>query len=149
MFTPSTKILERYANVLVNFALGGGAGIKPGEVVLLCVPECARPMLQPLHDAVLKSGGHPVIDIIPDGLQRSFFENANDDQILYRPMKRMLATVEDCNHRLYMIAEHEKYELSGIDSEKMMKRFATVKPYREAMQKKEKEGKVTWTLRLY
>lgn len=149
MYTPQTKILERYADVLVNFALGGGSGIKPGDVVLLCVPECARPMLQPLHDAVLKSGGHPVVDIIPDGLQRSFFQLANDEQINYRPMKRLLGTVEDCDHRLYMIAEHEKYELAGIDGGKVMNRFKTIKPYREAMQKKENEGNFTWTLGLY
>lgn len=66
MYTPPTHILDRYADVLINFALGGGAGIKAGDVVLLCVPECARPMLQPLHDAVLRSGGHPVVDIVPD-----------------------------------------------------------------------------------
>ena len=149
MYTPSTFILSRYADVLVNFALGGGEGIKPGEVVLLCVPECARPMLQPLHDAVLKSGGHPVIYIIPDGLQRSFFQYWNDEQIAYRPMKRLLATVEDCDHRLYIIAEHEKYELAGISTEKVMNRFKTIKPYREAMQKKENEGRFTWTLGLY
>jgi aminopeptidase len=149
MYTPSTQILERYADILVNFALGGGAGIKAGEAVLLCVPECARPMLQPLHDAVLRSGGHPVVDIIPDGLQRSFFQNANDEQIAYRPMKRLLGTVEDCDHRLYIIAEHEKYELAGIDGGKVMNRFKTIKPYREAMQKKENEGKFTWTLGLY
>lgn len=149
MYTPNTKILERYADVLVNFALGGGSGIKAGEVVLLCVPECARPMLQPLHDAVLRAGGHPVVDIIPDGLQRSFFTLANHDQINYRPMKRLLGTVEDCDHRLYMIAEHEKYELAGIDGSKVMNRFKTIKPYREAMQKKENEGKFTWTLGLY
>ena len=149
MYTPQTNILERYADVLINFALGGGAGIKAGDVVLLCVPECARPMLQPLHDAVLKSGGHPVVDIIPDGLQRSFFQLANDEQINYRPMKRLLGTVEDCDHRLYMIAEHEKYELAGIDGSKVMNRFKTIKPYREAMQKKENEGNFTWTLGLY
>lgn len=149
MYQPSSTILNRYADVLINFALGGGAGIKAGEVVLLCVPECARPMLQPLHDAVLKSGGHPVVDIIPDGLQRSFFQNANDEQIAYRPMKRLLGTVEDCDHRLYIIAEHEKYELAGIDGGKVMNRFKTIKPYREAMQKKENEGKFTWTLGLY
>jgi len=149
MYTPSSTILRNYADVLINFALGGGTGIKPGEVVLLCVPECARPMLQPLHDAVLKSGGHPIIDIIPDGLQRSFFEHANDTQIEYRPMKRLLGTVEDCDHRLYIIAEHEKYELAGINTEKVMNRFKTIKPYREAMQKKENEGRFTWTLGLY
>ncbi len=48
-----------------------------------------------------------------------------------------------------MIAEHEKYELAGIDGSKVMNRFKTIKSYREAMQKKENEGKFTWTLGLY
>ncbi len=48
-----------------------------------------------------------------------------------------------------MIAEHEKYELAGIDGEKIMRRMATMKPYRDAMNKKENEGKFTWTLGLY
>ncbi|MCB9807539.1 aminopeptidase [Candidatus Peribacteria bacterium] len=106
-------------------------------------------MLQPLHDAVLRAGGHPLIDIMPDGLQRSFFEKANEDQINYRPMKRLLGTVEDIDHRLVIIAEAEKYELAGINTENVMKRFATIKPYRKALNDKEHDGKLTWTLGLY
>ncbi|HXY17811.1 MAG TPA: hypothetical protein VEH48_00085 [Candidatus Nitrosopolaris sp.] len=37
-FTPSEEILDKYAKVLVNFALGGSKGIKPGEVVYLQSP---------------------------------------------------------------------------------------------------------------
>lgn len=146
---PSTLILQRYADVLINFALGNGTWIKPGDVVLLSVPECARPLLAPLHDTVLKSGGNPVVEIIPDGLQRSFFQNANESQLLYRPMQRLLGTVADIDHRLYIIAEDEKYELSGIDGEQIMKRFATIKPYREALNDKEHQGKLSWTLGMY
>jgi hypothetical protein len=29
MYTPSQEILEKYANVMVNFALWGGNGINP------------------------------------------------------------------------------------------------------------------------
>ncbi len=75
------------------------------------MPECARPLLKPLHDTVLQSGGHPVVEIVPDGLQRSFFQHANESQLLYRPMQRLLGTVADIDHRLYIIAEEEKYEL--------------------------------------
>ncbi len=149
MFLPSSSTLSRYADILVNFALGGGTGIKKNDIVLLCVPECARPILPHLHDTVLQSGGHPIVEIIPDGLQRHFFEQANDEQIDYRPMKRLLGTVEDCDHRLYIIAEQEKYELAGIDGAKVMRRLKTIQPYREAMQKKENEGNFTWTLGLY
>ena len=33
MYKPSQKILDKYADVLVNFALNSGAGVKKGEVV--------------------------------------------------------------------------------------------------------------------
>lgn len=79
------------------------------------MPECARPILKPLHDAVLQAGGHPIIDLIPDGLQRSFYQQANDSQLLYRPLQRLLGTVSDIDHRLFIIAEEEKYELLGIE----------------------------------
>ena len=32
-FTPSQQVLERYADVLINFALGGGEGIAVGTAV--------------------------------------------------------------------------------------------------------------------
>jgi hypothetical protein len=32
-YTPSKQILDKYADVMVNFALGGGKGIKKGDVV--------------------------------------------------------------------------------------------------------------------
>lgn len=98
---------------------------------------------------MLKSGGHPVVDIVPDGLQRSFFHLANDEQMNFRPMKRLLATVDECDHRLFIIAEHEKYELAGIDGARVMNRYKTIRPFREAIQKKENAGKLTWTLGLY
>ncbi len=90
-----------------------------------------------------------MVEIVPDGLQRSFFQHANESQLLYRPMKKLLGTVEDIDHRLYIIAEAEKYELSGIDSAQIMSRFATIQPYRGALQDKEHQGKLSWTLGLY
>jgi len=38
-YQPSEEILKKYADVLVNYALGGGVGVKAGEVVQLRVPE--------------------------------------------------------------------------------------------------------------
>ena len=61
----SDAILEKYARVLIDFALGSGNGIKPKEVVFLQVPECAKPMLVHLRRAVLKSGGFPIIEYVP------------------------------------------------------------------------------------
>ena len=43
-YIPSGRTLERYAAVLVDFALGGGEGIKQGETVRVTAPECAKPL---------------------------------------------------------------------------------------------------------
>jgi aminopeptidase len=65
-FTPSQKVLERYAHVLVNFALNNGKGIKKGDVVRLVCHEYAKPLYRELRKAVLKSGGHIVGNFLPD-----------------------------------------------------------------------------------
>ena len=55
-YTPSQQVLERYADVLINFALGGGAGIKRGDVVRIVAHEAAKPLYVELHRAVWRAG---------------------------------------------------------------------------------------------
>ncbi len=43
-YTPPQQILDKYAKVLVNFALGGGKGIKKGDVIYLQSPLSALPL---------------------------------------------------------------------------------------------------------
>jgi aminopeptidase len=149
MYVPSFKILEKYADVLVNFALGGGAGIKKGDVVFLQVPESAKPLLKALRIAVLKSGGNPIINYIPDDFSRDFFGYANDEQIKFFPAKYLKGKVDEMDHVLSVIAETNKYELKGIDPKKIMLSNLSRKPYIDWQNEKEHEGKMTWTLGLY
>src|SRR5689334_14442529 len=58
--------IERYADLLVNWALGGGDGIKPGEVVQLIAPESAKPLYLEVCRAVWRAGGHVLGDYLPD-----------------------------------------------------------------------------------
>ncbi len=149
MYTPSPEILKKYADILVKFALRSGRGCQAGDVVLLQVPECAKPILGPLQLAVLEAGGHPLIQYLPDGLSRQFYLHANDEQLIYNPTQRLLGTVNDVTHSVSIIAEDDKHELEGIDSKKMMARLQAMKRYREARQAKEGRGEFTWTLALY
>ena len=146
---PPQKILERYADVLVNFALGGGTGIKKGEVVFLQVSECAKPMLRELQIAVLKAGGHFISQFLPDDMGRLFYEYANEEQINFFPDKYLKARVEQMDHFLMILSETDKHELKGIDPKKIMQRSAVFKPYMDWRHKKEGDGKLTWTLALY
>jgi aminopeptidase len=148
-YLPAKKILAKYADVLVNFALNSGAGVKKGEVVLLQVPESAKPMLMELYRAVLKAGAHPIIQYIPDGMSREFFNLANPEQISFFPAKYLKGKVEEMDHSIYMIADTDKHELEGIDPKMIMEKSLSQKPYVDWRNKKENAGKFTWTLGLY
>ncbi len=149
MYKPSKKIIEKYADVLVNFALNSGQGIKPGEVILLQVPESAKPMLITLQKAVLKAKGHPIIQYIPEGMSRDFFNFANTEQVNFFPAKYLKGKIEEIDHAIMIIADTDKHELEGIDPKMIMEKSKAFKPYMDWRNKKENEGKFTWTMGLY
>lgn len=149
MFTPPKKVLEKYADVLINFALNSGKGIKKGEVVFLQVPESAKPILKTLRIAVLKSGGHPITQYLPDDLTKDFYDYASDEQIKFFPSKYLKGRVEEMDHVVSIIAESNKYELKDVDPKKIMLSGISAKPYMDWRHEKENKGKLTWTLGLY
>lgn len=149
MYHPSKKILEKYADVLVNYALNSGKGVKKGEVVLLQVPESAKPMLVVLQKAVLKAGAHPIIQYLPDGMSREFYKLANQEQIKFFPAKYLKGRIDEIDHSIFMIADTDKHELEGIDPKMIMDKSLAFKPYMDWRNKKENAGKFTWTLGLY
>ena len=88
MYQPSQKILEKYADVLVNFALGGGEGIKKGETVRLTVYDIAKPFYIELRRAILKAGGNVLSNYLPSdegkiNLEKEFYDLANEEQLKF------------------------------------------------------------------
>lgn len=149
MYKPSDEILKKYADVLIKFALRDGKGVQKGDVVMLQVPESAKPMLIPLQTAVLETGAYPMIHYIPEGVSRSYFEQASEDQILWQPKEYLLERVKTVTHFVSLISTDDKFELKGIDSQKIMAANKSVKFYMDARHEKENAGKLTWTLALY
>lgn len=149
MFVPPRSMLKKYADVLINFALNSGKGIKKGEVVFLQVPECAKPLLRELRIAVLKSGGNPITQYLPDGLTKDFYDYASEDQIKFFPKKFLKGKVNEMNHVVSIIADTNKYELKDVDPKKLMLSGLSSKPYMDWRTEKENKGKLTWTLGLY
>lgn len=149
MYVPDQKILDKYADVLVNFALNRGKGVKKGQVVFLWVQECAKPMLIALRKAVLLAGAHPITEYVPDEISRDFYKYASDDQLKFFPSKLMRSKVDEMDHVISIIADTDKYELKGIDPKKIMLRNQSLKSYKEWRDEKEYAGKMTWTLGMY
>jgi aminopeptidase len=154
MHTPPRHILERYAQVLVNFALNGGKGIKKGEVVHLVCYEAAKPLFMELKRAIYKAGGHVISDYRPDSgdrfpFDRDFFELAKPHQLKFFPRAYARGLVDQVDHSLFVISEVDMHELEGIPPRKIMQRGLAWKPYMDWRREKENAKKYTWTIGMY
>lgn len=148
-YSPPQEILEKYARVLVNFALNSGKGVKKGEVVRLIVSECAKPLYITLRNQILRSGAHSLTFYLPDDVSRSFFELANDEQLKFFPEKYFKGLTDDIDHSIAIISETNLHELEGIDPNKIMLKAKSSKLFKDWLDAKENAGKFTWTLGLW
>lgn len=149
-YIPDKITLERYSDLMINFALNGGKGVKKGETILLQVPQIASSFIKPLQKTALKAGANIIIDIIPnDEVTASFFEHANQEQLNYTPKDFLTSKANQIDHLINVIADDNPSLLKNIDKSKLIKRSQNRKFYREILNKKESEGKFSWTLCLY
>lgn len=149
MYLPSALVLQKYADVLVKFALNSGKGVAEGEVVMCVVPDVAKPFIKPLQRAILECGAHPMIKMLPTGLDKDFFELASDEQLTFFPEKYLKARYDLIDHQIGILAEHDLHELRHTDPKKIIKAAEAKKKVREWRDTKEYAGKFTWTLALY
>ncbi|HWO07746.1 MAG TPA: aminopeptidase [Candidatus Paceibacterota bacterium] len=158
-YTPSETILKRYADVLVNFALNMGKGIKKGDVVRLSATESAKPLFVACYNAIIDAGGHVLTHYAPDdengdmrrnaGFGRYFYERAQPHQINFFPEKYLRGVVDQMDHSLYLLAEKDPHALDGVDPKKIMARGKALKPFMDWRNEKQHAGKFTWTIGMY
>jgi aminopeptidase len=153
-YTPSQEILERYANVLVNFALGGGAGVQRGDVVRVFANESAKPLYVELHRALWRAGCHTLGAYAPDNddrfnLSRDFYELAGEEQIEFFAADYHRGVIDQIDHAVSVIGDVNPHALAGVDPALIMRNGQSMKPAMEWREAKENEGRFTWTLGLY
>jgi aminopeptidase len=153
-YEPKPEILERYASVLVNFALGGGEGVKPGEVVMVSAPESAKPLYVELLRAVTRAGGHVIGNYLADddatyNVARDFYELASEEQLDFFPARYRRGLVDEMDHMVAVICDADMHALEGVPPAKIMRRGASMKQWMQWRTEKENAGRFTWTLGLY
>jgi aminopeptidase len=153
-YTPDSTLLERYASVLVDFALGGGSGIERGDVVRVTAPESAKPLYLELQKAVWRAGGHVIGGFYPDeeqgmGGSNSFFELAADEQLDHFPARYVRGLVDEMDHQVSVIADADPHSLESVDPAKIMRRGEAMRKLLDWRGEKENEGRFSWTLALY
>lgn len=148
-YVPSQLILSRYADVLVNFALGNKEGIVKGEVVQVLVPDIAKPLAIELQKSILKAGGHMLLRLLPTGMDADFYALASEEQLTFFPETHIKTRADLIDHSIAIIAEPDPEELKHVDPSKIFTARNAQKKYRDWLQDKEQHGKFTWTLGLW
>ncbi|MDD5055589.1 MAG: aminopeptidase [Candidatus Peribacteraceae bacterium] len=149
MYQPPDTVLRKLADLLINFALGSGKGVKPRDVIQLTVPDVAKPLYIHLLQSVLKAGAFPKVTLLPTGTEKLFFDLANDEQLTFFPAAFKKAEADLIDHHVSIIAEVNPKELSFVDPRKLFRTMDARRQMREWLNAKEQQGKFTWTLALW
>jgi aminopeptidase len=153
-YVPRNEHLERYAELLVGFALGSGEGIAPGDVVQISAPEAAKPLYAELSRAVWRAGGHVIGRFRPDddpttNLSRDFFEIASDEQLDFLGERHWKGLVEEIDHSIHVLAERDPHALRDVDPARILRSQRARRKVNEWLDEKEGQGRFTWTIGLY
>ncbi len=102
--------LDKLAEVLVNYS----TRIQPDDLVRLSGPPLARPLLVALYRAVLKAGGHPFVEMVPDELAEIKLKEASESQLQFEDPLGMYM-VERIDASISVGATENTKALSGTD----------------------------------
>ncbi len=149
MYQPSPEILDRYASVLVDFALHDGEGMKKEEVVQITTQTPGIPLAAAAYRRVLRSGGYPIVSIIEDDFKLIQLQEGSDEQIGFFPGAWYRGIADTIDHSIRILADRDPLFLADTDPRKIIASSMATKPYREWLDAKEDAGKFTWTLCLY
>ncbi|MDG5815222.1 aminopeptidase [Chitinispirillales bacterium ANBcel5] len=149
MFTPAPRILKRYADVLIKFALNNGKGIKRDDVVYIVTQVPGIPLAKEVYSSVLERGGHALINIIDDDFKLISIEKSSKKQLQFFPEKYYRGLVDTVDHWVRILADKDPMYLKNSDPKKVILSSKANRKFREWLDKKEDEGKFCWTLCLY
>ena len=148
------NLLKKYAQVMVQYALNNGNGMSKGDTVLLVGQECTKDFFMAIAKEVYTAGGNLVTNYQPDNLReaslaRLLLQNGADEQISFFAKPYWQGLVDATDHILFIISEPDIHYLEGIPSSKISMMNSARAPYMKMREKKEQEGKLSWSLCLY
>lgn len=149
MKLPSVETLERYASVLINFALNDGKGINKGEVVYLVTQTPGIPLASQVYKAILRAGAHPLLQIQDDDFKLLHLQEANEEQLSFFPEKYYRGLADTIDHYVRILAENDPLFLADADPRKVILSTHSTRRFRDWLDVKEDAGNFTWTLCLY
>jgi len=154
MYKLNDDLLKKYAQVMVHYALNNGHGINKGDTVYLVAQECAKELFIAIAKEVYAAGGNLITQYLPDNirqtsLSRFLLQNGTDEQVSFFSAPYWQGIADSADHILFIIAEPDIHVFEGLSSFKISMMNSAKAPWFQMREKKEQEGKLSWSLCLY
>jgi aminopeptidase len=155
-YTPSDKVLKKYADVLINYGLNNGKGINRGDTVFLILPEFAKPLLKHLENAIYLNDGNLILRYLPSDWARSFevglnfFRNKpSSTQLNFYPKNYIDGLYEDIDHYLAILGEENPTHFKSVEPSMINAKKNAWSGYFTKRIAKEDAGELSWSFALY
>lgn len=133
------KRTRRLAEILVHYSVKA----KPGEVVLIRANDLAKALVIAVYKEVLRAGAHPRLSLSFDELNEIYYRGASETQLKHFP-KISLYEAKNINCMIAIAAPLNLKGMSGVDPNRMVNRYRTLKPINEWI-----TTKVRWVIANY
>jgi aminopeptidase len=139
---------------MVQYALNNGKGMNKGDTVFLVGQEIAKNLFMAIAKEVYDAGGNLIVNYQPNNVRdtslvRYLLQNGSDEQIGFFAKPYWQGIVEATDHILFIISEPDIHYLEDLPAAKISRMNSARAPYMKMREKKEQEGKLSWSLCLY
>lgn len=118
---------------LARVMLSHSLKIKPKEKVLITVSDLAMSLGKAVYEETLKMGAYPMLEIVPSGLDYTFYHNAGDWQLNYVPTEVIKEKIKWADAYVRIVADDNLRELAQIEPDKMTARAKLTRPLMDPM----------------
>lgn len=136
--------IEKLAKVMVHYSLE----LKPGQKFWLRTTPLAEELNLAVYEEAVKAGVHILVDQRMPGAEEIFYKYASEEQLDYvSPIREIITETFDAS--LYIEAEHNSRNLSGIDGSRMARtRKAGADLFKKLLQRSA-DGSYRWCITVY
>ncbi len=148
------SLLQKYAQVMVHYALNNGQGINKGDTVFLVGQEVTKGLFLAIAREIYRAGGNLISNYLPDNVReqslvRFLLQEGTDEQVGFFAKPYWQGIVDATDHILFIVSEPDVHYLEGIPASRISRMNSARAPYMKMRELKEQAGKLSWTLCLY
>jgi aminopeptidase len=138
-------MFEDFAPKLADVLTRYSAPVNPGDKVGIIGSTSAAPLIEALYEAVLRRGGHPIVDVRLPNLFDLFLRLGNEDQLDFLDPSA-LTLIQTIDIRYAIAAPDNTRGMSGVDPVRLTRVQRTFRPYWETYRERRDAGHLRWNV---